>query len=398
MDYSTPACTLARDADGVLIDVGSLYTQFAALSDRRHRRGLRYPLPVVLVALVLAKLAGEDKPCGIAEWVQLRKELFIETFGLKHASMPHHTSYRRILRDALAADDLERMASEFLTGLPEVGRNVQITLDGKTVRGTMAFGQTRGLHLLAAYLPGAGIALLQVEVDPRTSEIGAAPQVLKMLDLQGKIVTGDALLAQRELSLIIGQAGGDYVWTVKDNQPRLRQDIELRFAPDVTLVPGFNTGPTDFRTARTVNSGHGRIEIRTLVTSSALKETSDWPYLEQVFKLERESRIRVSGVVRRDVVYGVTSLTVAEASPARLLELVRGHWGIENGLHYRRDVTLKEDACRVKDWTVAHALAILNNLVLGLLLRGGNRNAARARRRYAAHPDEGLALLLRCPT
>lgn len=147
-----------------------------------------------------------------------------------------------------------------------------------------------------------------------------------------------------------------------------------------------------------MNSGHGRIEIRAIVTSSALKETSDWPYLEQVFKLEREARIQASGVVRRDVVYGVTSLTPARASPARLLELVRGHWGIENGLHYRRDVTLKEDACRVKDWTVAHALAILNNLVPGLLLRGGNRNAARARRRYAAHPDEGLALLLRGPT
>lgn len=263
MDYSTPAWSLPHDLEGVLMDVGSLYTQFTTLSDRRHRRGLRYPLPVVLVAVVLAKLAGEDKPCGIAEWVQLRKELFIETFGLKHATMPHHTSYRRILRDALTADDLEQVASEFLATLPDVGANVQITLDGKTVRGTIAFGQTRGLHLLAAYLPGAGIALLQVEVNPQTSEIGAAPKVLKMLDLQGKIVTGDALLAQRELSLIIGEAGGDYVWTVKDNQPRLRQDIELLFTPDVTCVPGFNTGPTDFRTARIPSPHQGDREQRT---------------------------------------------------------------------------------------------------------------------------------------
>ena len=301
MDYSIGTLVIERDVDGVIFDVGSLYACFLELRDRRARRGVRYPLAVVLLAIVLAKLAGEDKPCGIAEWVKWRKALFIEAFALKHFSMPHHTTYRRILKEGLLIADLARVVSQFLARLPDVGTNVQISLDGKTVRGTLAFGQTRGLHLLAAYLPGAGIVLLQVEVGLATNEVGAAPVVLKSLNLQGKIVTGDALLAQRELSVLIGDAGGDYVWAVKDNQSQLRQDIADLFEPAV-CAPGFSLGPTDFRTARTVNAGHGRIETRTLTASGLLQETSDWPYAAQVFKLERQTTLRAKGLIRREVV------------------------------------------------------------------------------------------------
>jgi predicted transposase YbfD/YdcC len=293
-------------------------------------------------------------------------------------------------------DELEQVAQQFLGALPTRGGTVQICLDGKTVRGTIAFGETRGLHLLAAYFPGAGVVLCQVAVDTKTNEIGAAPQVLKMLDLQGKIVTGDAMFAQRALSLVIVQAAGDYVWTVKDNQSQLKSDIELLFAGDHECVPGFSPVPTDFQTAQTINSGHGRIEKRTLTTSSLLQKTCDWPGAAQVFKLERETQLVARGVTRAEVAYGITSLSAAEADPARLLEIVRTHWEQENGLHYRRDVTLAEDACRVKQWDVAHALAILNNLVLALLLRF-QANAAKAQRHYAAHPDQALRLVFSHP-
>lgn len=396
MNYNITTLELEQDADGIVFDVGSLYAWFEGLTDRRKRRGRRYPLAVVLVALVLAKLAGETTPSGIAEWVQERSALFLETFGLKRKRMPHHTTYRRILKSVVELAELEQVAQRFLGTLPTPGDQVQICLDGKTVRGTIAFGETRGLHLLAAYLPGAGVVLCQVAVDTKTNEIGAAPQVLKMLDLQGRIVTGDAMFAQRSLSLLIVQAGGDYVWTVKDNQSRLKQDIEQLFAGDHECVPGFSPAPTDFQTAQTLNSGHGRIEKRTLTTSSLLQETCDWPDATQVFKLERETRLVAQGTTRVEVTYGITSLTAAEADPERLLEIVRTHWEQENGLHYRRDVTLAEDACRVKQWGVAHALAILNNLVLALLLRFQS-NAAKAQRHYAAHPDQALRLVFSHP-
>ena len=149
---------------------------------------------------------------------------------------------------------------------------------------------------------------------------------------------------------------------------------------------------------QTVTKKHGRLEKRTLIASSLLTETSDWPGLAQVFQLERETRLLASNRVRRDVVCGVTSLSADQADPARLLGLVRGHWGIENELHYRRDVTLGEDACRVSSWCAAQVLAILNNLVLALLLRHGDKNAAQVRRRYNAHPDAALKLLVSLPS
>lgn len=398
MDYSILAQNLAQDADGIVFDVQSLYAHLLGVVDRRGRQGRRYELALILVALVLAKMAGEDNPSGMAAWARARQALFVAVFRLKRPRMPGHQTYRRTLKSAVRPDDLERAVSAYLQAWPEVGQAVRLTLDGKTVRGTIAFGDSRGVHLLAAYLPGLGVVLFQVAVDTKTNEIGAAPQVLNMLDLQGKIVSGDALFAQRGLSLLIVQAGGDYVWTVKDNQSQLKTEIEQLFADDQRCGPGFSPAPTDFAIARTVNSGHGRIETRTLTTSSLLAQTSDWPGAQQVFKLERQTELVARGQQRGEVVYGITSLSAAEAGPARLLAMVRAHWGHENGLHYRRDVTFHEDAGRTRDWTVAEAIAILNNLVLALLLRGGHANVAQRRRYYAAHPDEALKRLLAAPT
>jgi predicted transposase YbfD/YdcC len=397
MDYSTLARNLAQDTDGIVFDVESLYAHFLRLKDWRGRRGQRYALAIILVALVLGKMGGEDTPSGLAAWARERKALFREIFGLKREAMPSHNTYRRALKGAVSLTDLEREVGAYLRMWPEVGAEVRITMDGKAVRGTIAFGDTRGVHLLAAYLPGLGVVLFQVAVDTKTNEIGAAPQVLKMLDLQGKIVSGDAMFAQRSLSLLIVQAGGDFIWTVKDNQSQLKTDIEQLFNNDQRCVPGFSPAPTDFATARTVNTGHGRIETRSLTTSSLLAENGDWPGAQQVFRLERKTGIVARGQSRAEVTYGITSLSAAEAGPERLLAIVREHWGQENGLHYRRDVTFHEDAGRTRDWTVAEAIAILNNLVVAILLRGGKTNAAQARRHYAAHPDEALKRLLAAP-
>ncbi len=397
MDYSTVVKGLDCDADGVLFDVHSLYACLLELSDQRGRQGRRYTLALILLAVILAKLGGEDKPEGIADWVRARQALLVEGFQLTRPTLPSANTYRRALNAALVVEELEEQFGKFLSGLPSVGAAVQITLDGKTLRGTIAFGETRGLHLIGAYLPHAGVVLFEMAVDTRTNEITAAPQVIKMLDLQGKIVTGDALYAQRELSEQVVQAGGDYIWSVKDNQPRLREDIEQLFQPEV-YVKGFSPAPNDFRTAQTVNKGHGRIETRTLTTSSLLTETSDWPGIAQVFKLERETTLVARAMVRREVAYGVTSLTTETAGPDRLLTLVRGHWGIENGLHYRRDKTFKEDEGRMTYWPLAQAMAAINNLVVALLLNAGMRNLPKARRHFAAHPDQALNLLLTRPS
>jgi predicted transposase YbfD/YdcC len=397
VNYSLVARPLEGAADSFIFSLNSLYARFEQLTDRRRRQGTRYPLAFVLTVMVAAKLAGADSPQQIADWVAERAELFAKTFELKRPDMPHHNTYRRILQRAVVVTELEQVVRDFLAEWPQPGVPVHISLDGKTLRGTLASGERRGQHLLAAYWAEASLVLCQVAVAPDTNELGAAPQVLEMLDLPGKIITGDALYAQRELSEQIGKAGGDYVWTVKGNQPTLRADIEQLFAPDHSLVTGFNTGPTDYRTAQTFDKGHGRIETRRLTVTSQLQETSDWPYLAQVFRLERTAKSMVSGHTRQEVVYGLTSLSAAQASPKRLLELVRTHWQQENGLHYRRDVTFQEDAIRMQDWSAAHALAVLNNLALALLARARYSSLPQARRHYDAHPDEAIQLLVGPP-
>jgi hypothetical protein len=184
---------------------------------------------------------------------------------------------------------------------------------------------------------------------------------------------------------------------IKENQSETRQAIEAVFQTEEHL-PGTNVGQRDLRPARTVEKGHGRLEQRTLTASTDLKDYLDWPYVEQVFKLERRSERITDGKVLHEVVYGLTSLTKDEAHPERLLSLVRAQWGIENGLHYRRDQTLREDWCRVRMGQAAEMLTLINNLVIGLLLTRGVKNVPEARRRFAAFLDEAFQVVLRCPT
>jgi len=397
MKYTPLTIDVNLRAEGFVVDMNSLFARLASLHDQRDARGLRYRLVTVLVFIVLAKLAGEDRLRGIAEWVMQRKEGLAEALGLAIAQAPHASTYSRILARAVNPVEFERVVSQFFASQPEAGRSVVIVLDGKTLRGTIPAGQTRGVHLLAAYVADEGWVVMQVEVAGWENEIGAAMRVVKCLDLRGKVVTGDAMLAQRHLSNQIVRAGGDYVWTVKGNQSDLREDIEVLFQQEV-CVPGTSPVPKDFGKASTIDKGHGRIEQRSITVSSLLKGYLDWPYAEQVFQLEREFVRVKDGKVSHQVAYGVTSLTAEQASPQRLLDLVRSHWRIENGLHYRRDETLREDHSQLRMGHAAQVMAVINNLVLGLLLRQGVKNVPQERRRFAAHPHEALRLILCHPT
>jgi predicted transposase YbfD/YdcC len=393
MDCSCPTFNVNSGAGGFIVDLDSLYAWLSKLRDQRHARGIRYRLVTVLVMIVLAKLAGEDRLAGIAEWVQHRVQWLAEALHWHKAQAPHRTTYSRILSQGVEVSEFEQTVSGFFAAQPEAGRSIVVNLDGKTLRGTIPAGESQGLHLLAAFLPDEGWVLMQVEVESKENEISAAPRLLKSLDLRGKVVTGDALLAQRQLSVQIVNGGGDYLWTVKGNQEQLAEDIAVLFEP-APCAKGFSSTPMVFPTATTVDKEHGRLECRTIEVSSALRGYLDWPYAEQVFKLQRHIRRMRDGKVSQEIAYGITSLTAEEASPQRLLMLVRKHWQIENGLHYRRDETLREDWCHLRMGQAARVMAIINNLVLGLLLRRGVTNVPQARRYYEAHLPEALNLIL----
>jgi predicted transposase YbfD/YdcC len=380
--------------NGHLFDLGSLFAYLQTLSDSRKARGKRYALALILLLVLLAKLCRESHPSGIAEWAAQRAETLAEVLHLKRKKMPHHSTYRRILETVLDEDEYERIMSEFIRQQPTTGQGVVIAIDGKTLRGTIRLDDPFGLHLLAAYLPGERLVLMQLVVEKdKENEIVVAPQLLQCLDLRGKVVVADAMHAQRAVSLQIMTAGGDYVWIVKDNQPTTRQAIEQLFAPEKPIA-GLGCPPMDFQQARTVEKAHGRLEERTITVSSLLKDYLDWPGVAQVFKLERRFTYLTSGKVEQEVRYGLTSLQSQKAGPQRLLQIVRSEWGIENSLHYRRDVTFQEDATRITHKSTARAMATINNLVSSLLAIQGFHNFARARRLFDAHPQQALAIIL----
>ena len=207
--------------------------------------------------------------------------------------------------------------------------------------------------------------------------------LLAQLDLSGKVVTGDALYAQRELSRQVVEQGGSYLWVVKDNQPRVKEAVSLLFAH-----PPWGE---KFSKAAQRDSHGGRREQRRLLASSALNGYLEWPRLGQVCCMER-TRVRKGGrTVER--AYAITSLTPEEAGPARLVKLWRGHWRIENQLHWVRDVTFDEDRSQVRTGEAPQAMAALRNAVIGLLRRNGTSNIAAALRHYAWKPLAALELL-----
>lgn len=387
-----PVSDLLGDA-GCVIDLGELFASFATLRDQRCARGRRYALATLLSIATLAKLAGCQHTAAIAAWARLRCRGLVRLLRLSRASMPSLRTWNRVLGTALDVEALEQTLVAYLGRVlsREPGDGYCCAaLDGKALRGTFRLGH--GVHLLAIYLPAEGLVLAQAEIGIKANEISAAPGLLAQVDLEGLVITGDAMFTQRALCLQIVAGQGDYVLAVKENQPRLLAAIKTLFAPQVPL-PGTGQVPTDFVRATSHNQGHGRLETRTITLSSMLQGYEDWPHLAQVFQIESHITQRSTGQVTHSLRYGITSLRAESTTPKQLLTLVRRHWGIESGLHYRRDVTLGEDRCRVRTGTAPRAHAALNNLIIGLLHRRVSPSLAQSLRELGYQIDRHLALL-----
>jgi predicted transposase YbfD/YdcC len=376
---------------GMVFEINSLYAYLERIADYRKPKGKRYKLATILLFIILAKLGGQDKPSGITEWVAHRQEGILSLLKLPRKCVPHYCTYRRIL-EKMDPELFEQAMGAYQRSCLKAGSEVIISIDGKALRGTIPAGAMRGVHLLAAYLPGSGLVLMEVAVDSKENEIVAAPTLLMSIDLNGAIVIGDAMHTQRKISLQIVEAGGHFIWTAKGNQARTEWAIEKLFVNEVCNLKKGAPLSKDFQMASQINKGHGRIEKRTLMVSQALNDYLDWPYVAQVFRLVREVW-RTCGRTRQ-VIYGLTDMSPQLAPPKRLLSLLRGYWGIENGLHYRRDVTLQEDGTRTSTGHVGHNLAIINNLIVALCLSHDFHNVARARRLFDAKPELALDLIL----
>jgi predicted transposase YbfD/YdcC len=392
MDFSTLKPWQEVSETGVIYELGSIYARLLKLTDLRKARGKQYSLETILILILLAKLSGQDKPVEIADWAKNNQERLVELLKLKKDKMPHHNTYRRILAHKVYREEIEQLVQEHHA---QGKQGYHYGVDGKTVRGTRQANELRGDHLLSVYDIQTGKVLVQMEVESKENEIVVAPQALEKVNLKGKIISADAMHTQQRFSAQVVGAGGNYIFPVKENQPRLYQDIQQLFAPQHPK-PGFGKINTDFTKATQVSKGHGRLEIRTITTSEMLNAHISWPGLRQVYCLERQFNWLRDGTCYKqtsEIEYGITSLTRLQATPLQVLQKRRDHWYIETGLHYRRDVTFREDTTRMTIGNMGSVMAAINNLTLALIMQAGFHNAAQGRRWFAGHLDRAFELL-----
>lgn len=401
MDSTTFLSGLTLPQAPVPIDPTSLYTALTQVQDGRKRRGRRYSLALVLTLIILAKLAGETKMSGIAHWARLRTDWLTEVFQLPRKRLPCLNTYI-LVSDKVQLAELNAILTQFFVPevppapMPEVpspdvsarGRR-HLALDGKSLRGTRRARQPRqpAVHLLGLYDVSHQGMVAQVQVATKDHEVRCAAQLLAGRDLRGCVLTADALHTQRHWCSQVQAQGGDYILLAKKNQPGLLEDIAF-------LFDGVWPAWLEQQEAQTVDKGHGRIEVRHLRASTELNEYlgGQWTGLAQVFQIERE--ITRAGAVTQEVVCGISSLPVQSAAPDRMLALVRAHWHLENRVHWRRDVTLGEDASQIRRGQAPQVVAALNNAVLSLMDRHRVGNVPAQMREFAANPGAALALLI----
>jgi predicted transposase YbfD/YdcC len=383
MDYITIDI---EEGEGRLLNIGEMYRVLKQVEDNRNEKGRRYTVGILLIVFMLAKLCGENTPYGMAEWAKMRAAELQNLFGYHRLVNPSNKTLQRLTDTTLEDRTLQTTIRRYLHQTYGGQQSILVTIDGKTLRGTIPKGKTRGVHLLAAYLPEDGVVLLQIEVQHKENEIVAAPVLLQELDLKGRVVSGDAMFTQRDISVAVVAQGGDYLWYVKDNQKTLHQDVQ-RFFQEVEHAPGWHIPPLPQAVAVETCKQSGRIETRRLTAVPDQNNYLNWPGVNTVFKLERHVFRPTKGDEWSEVVFGITSLDFTSTIARQLLTWTRQHWAIENKLHYRRDVTLREDATRMKQTHQAQVVATLNNFVVALANYLGFSNLASARRVFQARFD-----------
>jgi predicted transposase YbfD/YdcC len=349
----------------------------AGVADPRARRGVRHRLVTILGLAVCAVLAGARSFTAIAEWAADTDEATLAELGAAGV-VPCESTIRRTLQ-RLDADDFDRRAGAWAQQrtVPPPGKRRLVAVDGKTLRGS-ASGADPGRHLLAALDHARGVVLGQADVQAKTNEIPMLPILLDQIELSGAIVTADAMHAQREHArYLVAQRGAHYILTVKGNQPSLHAQLKALPWRDVPV------------TSDTRDRGHGRRERRTLKVTAVAAGLA-FPHAAQAIQIVRRRRTLTSSKWSTETLYAITSLTPAQASPAQLASALRGHWAIEDRLHWVRDVTYGEDHSQVRTASGPRVMATLRNLAITILRLAGAISIAAALRHHSRRPSRPL--------
>ena len=350
--------------------------------DPRARRGVRHGLVAVLAAAVCAVAAGARSFVAIAEWVADLPAEVADALGVG-GRCPCESTIRRVVQ-RLDGDRFDVVISSWIQGLCAArtprGRRRVVAVDGKSVRGARGT-DGRARYLLAVIDHDARVVLGQVDVDGKSSEIARFAPLCDTLDLAEVVVTADALHTQRDHVAYLASRGAHWVLTVKGNQPNLR--AQLAALPWRSVEIGH----------RSAERGHGRREIRTLKVVTIAAGIA-FPHAAQAIQITRRTR-PASGPGRwhSETVYAITDLPPHQARPDELAAWIRGHWQIENGLHWIRDVTFAEDHSQVRTGQAPQVMASMRNLVISILRLAGATNIAAALRHHARDATRPLAVL-----
>jgi predicted transposase YbfD/YdcC len=372
--------TAARALDG---DRARLLPVLAAIPDPRARRGVRHKLAVILGLAVCAVLAGARSFTAIAEWAADADQGTWDALGVAGV-VPCESTFRRTLQnlDADALDDAAGAWAQQRTA-PGPGARRAIAVDGKTLRGS-GIGDGPGRHLLAALDHARSVVLGQVDVEAKTNEIPLFATLLDRIDLAGAVITADALHAQRaHAEYLAGQRGAHYLITIKGNQPGLRAQLAALPWRQVPVA------------CRTCEQGHGRAERRTLKVTAVAAGLA-FPHAAQAIQIVRRRRPLTGTKWSAETVYAVTSLTAIQARPAELAAIARGHWLIEDRLHWVRDLDWDEDRSQVRTGNGPRVMASLRNLAITILRLTGETNIAAALRHHARRPSRPLQTIMNC--
>jgi predicted transposase YbfD/YdcC len=355
---------------------------------RRQCANLKHPLVDIIIVGFCGVLGGCEDFVEIAEWAKVNEGFFRSFLELPHG-IPAHDTFNRVFA-MLKPTTLQAVLLPWLLerrGLP----GAWIHLDGKTLRHT---GRTtpklKALHVVSAWAGQTGMTLGQVAVEAKSNEITAMPELLKLLDLQEKIVTTDAMGCQKDIAETIVAGGGDYILAVKDNQPTLHTEIQAAFAT-APMPPARSA-----RRYSTEEHGHGREEQRTVQVLPARGYVSAvqqalWGGILSIVMVTRVVWCEATGKESMEVSYFLSSLP---PHARRIGSAIRGHWRIENGLHWVLDVVFREDARRVYDRTTAENVAFLNRLAVSLLRGDPGKSSLKVKRKRAGWSVPYLMQLL----
>ena len=371
---------------GEIAETTSFLHHFRELPDHRQAGKVDYPLPEVLLLILLAVLAGAEAFTDIARFGERKIDL-LRRFRPSVNGTPSHDHLGDIFA-TLDARAFQLCFVAWVAALTNTPAEV-IAIDGKTSRRSyQSKGSKEAIHMVSAFAARQRIVLGQVKVNEKSNEIVAIPALLDMMSIEGAVVTIDAMGCQRNIVAKIIAKKADYIVALKGNQGTLRADVEV-FADEQKAL---KYKDTTISTHATVDADHGRIETRnyTVIHDVAwLRKRHQWPGLNAVVVVE--SRREINRKITNETRFYITSLTI----PATALgPMIRAHWAIENSLHWVMDMVFRDDECRVRTENAPANFVTCRHIAYNLIRKRPGKDSIRLRRKTAGWDDEYLASLI----